>query len=374
MTFANKQLIHRTPGGKLNTWHIVVLGDRYHTVTGEYNRDVDRKSAQTICFAKNVGSSNERSAEQVAITTANSKYKAKLDEGYVETIEEIEAQDRVPRAMLAKPKLDKELAKVNAAALKGRCLVQPKLDGFRCLADRYGLWTRHLRKIETCSHIEKALRPVFEKYPDLVIDGELYNHDLRGDFGKIQSLLTKKRVGLFDALETESVIEYHVYDFVEDLSFTKRFVLNMEKLSGIDFVKVVETVRVWDIDSIYRKHKKFVEKGYEGTMVRVSSKGYEGKKRAAQLIKLKDFSDEEFTIVGVKEGKGQWSGYAKSITCAMKNSEDTFDAGCSGSQPQLRVLLERSEEYIGGKATVQFFDKFPSGKPRFPVATKYFTR
>ena len=374
MSFLNKQLIHRTPGGKLNTWRIVVKGDKYKTVTGEYNRDDDRQSAYTTCFAKNIGSSNERSAEQVAIDTASSKYKAKLDEGYVETIEEIEAQDRVPRAMLAKPKIDKELARVTAAAVKGRCIVQPKLDGFRCLADRYGLWTRHLRKIETCDHIEKALRPLFAAYPDLVLDGELYNHNLRSDFGKIQSLLTKKQVGLFDALETENVIEYHVYDFVQDSSFVKRFVGNMAKLSGIDFVKVVETVRVWDIDSVYSRHKKFVKKGYEGTMIRVSGKGYEGKKRAAQLIKLKDFSDEEFTIVGVKEGKGQWSGYAKSITCAMKNSEDTFDAGCSGSQPQLRVLLERSEEYIGGSATVQFFDKFPSGKPRFPVAVKYFTR
>jgi len=373
VTFVNNQLIHRTPGGKLNTWSIVVVGNRYHTITGEYNRDVGRQSAYTVCFAKNVGASNERSAEQVAIDTATSKYKAKLDEGYVETIEEIEAQDRVPRAMLAKPKLDKEMTRVAAAALLGQCLVQPKLDGFRCLADRFGLWTRNLRKIETCRHVEEALKPVFEKYPDLVIDGELYNHNLRSDFGKIQSLLTKQRVGLFDALETEDIIQYHVYDFVEKSSFTDRFVGNIQKVSGVDFVKIVETIRVWDVDSIYRKHKKFIEKGYEGTMVRVSAKGYEGKKRASQLIKLKDFSDEEFTILDVKEGKGQWSGYAKSITCAMKNSEDTFDAGCSGSQPQLRVLLERSEEYIGGTATVQFFDKFPSGKPRFPVATKYFT-
>lgn len=373
MSYQSEILYHRTPGGKLKTWQVISDNNSYRTLTGDVGLS-PRVSSPTLCHSKNVGMSNERDATQVAIDTAKSKRQAKLDSGYVLSVEEVEKQDAIPRAMLAKSKFQKELGKVEKAASKGLCLVQPKLDGFRCLADRTGLWTRELRRILTCAHIEKALEPLFEKYPDLVIDGELYNHSLRDDFGKLQSLLTKTNIGLLDNLETEDVIQFHVYDFVRNAPFTKRFLDGMKLVNDIDFIRLVPTVRTWDVESIYKKHAVFVKQGYEGTMVRISDKGYEQNKRAGQLIKLKDFEDEEFTIVSVNEGKGAWSGFAKSLTCRTGDGETKFDAGCSGSQPMLKSVLENSEEYLGGKCTVQFFGKFPSGKPRFPVAIKYFKR
>lgn len=371
MSYTSEVLYHRTPGGKLKTWQVISDNEDYYTLTGDVGL-TPRKSSPTRCYPKNLGRSNERDAVQVAIDTAKSKRQAKLDSGYVLSIDEIEKQDKIPRAMLAKPKFDKELSKIEAATKKGLCLVQPKLDGFRCLADSRGLWTRELRRFETCKHIEKVLKPLFEEHPDLVIDGELYNHKLKDDFGKIQSLLTKTNVGLLDSLETESAIQYHVYDFVSASPFTDRFIYGMKKLAGLNYVKIVPTSRVWDIDSIYKKHAKFIEDGYEGTMVRLSNKGYEQNKRAGQLIKLKDFQDSEFTILSVNEGKGQWSGYAKSLTCFTKDGSSTFDAGCSGNQATLKNILENAKEYEGGKATIQYFGIFPSGKPRFPVAIKYF--
>ncbi len=373
MSWSSPVLYHTTPGGKIKTWCVVTEGDSYCTGTSDLHGTVTW-SAFTKCQAKNVGGSNERSPEQVAVDTAKSKMQAKLDENYTLSLEELEEKALIPRAMLARPSMEKEISKVSKAVSLRKCFVQPKLDGFRCLADRRGLWTRNLRKIETCQHIEKALKPVFEANPNLVIDGELYNHDLRNDFGKIQSLLTKTHVDMFDALEAENLIQYHVYDFVEEASFLTRFLGNKSLLEGIQFTKIVRTVRVKTVDSIYEKHIEFVRDGYEGTMVRISNSNYEQNKRAAQLLKLKDFQDEEFTIVSVNEGKGQWAGYAKSITCQMKGSEDTFDAGCSGTQQMLKTVLDRAEDYVGGKVTLQFFQKFPSGKPRFPVAIKYFTR
>ena len=373
MKYESEILYHRTPGGKLKTWQVITDKEDYYTLTGDVG-STPRKSSPTRCYPKNVGRSNERDAVQSAIDTAKSKRQAKLDSGYVLSIEEIEKQDKIPRAMLAKPKFDKELHKVESAAKKGLCLVQPKLDGFRCLADDRGLWTRELRRFDTCRHIEKELEPLFKENPGLVIDGELYNHNLKNDFGKIQSLLTKKDVGLFDQIEAETTIQYHVYDFVSDEPFTSRFISGMKKLSDLKYVKIVKTTRVWDLDSIYKKNALFLEMGYEGTMVRLSVKGYEQNKRASQLIKLKKFEDSEFVIKSVNEGKGQWSGFAKSLTCYTRDGSSTFDAGCSGNQALLKNILENADDYIGGKTTVQYFGVFPSGKPRFPVAVKYFKR
>ena len=42
-------------------------------------------------------------------------------------------------------------------------------------------------------HIEKALEPLFAKYPNIVVDGELYNHGLKDDFEKIISLVRKQK-------------------------------------------------------------------------------------------------------------------------------------------------------------------------------------
>ena len=57
------------------------------------------------------------------------------------------------------------------------------------------------------AHIELALIPFFKEQPDVVLDGELYNHKLKNDFEKIlqfaedldsktEHTLTNKNIGL----------------------------------------------------------------------------------------------------------------------------------------------------------------------------------
>ena len=38
-------------------------------------------------------------------------------------------------------------------------------------------------------HIEMALKPFFEQQPNVVLDGELYNHKLKNDFEKLKLYL-----------------------------------------------------------------------------------------------------------------------------------------------------------------------------------------
>jgi len=375
MSWSSGCLFKRTPSGKTRFWRVFTDGEKLYTATGDFGSH-ETVSAPTVYQAKSVGRSNERPADLAAIDAAKSKYKDKLDSGYVDSVRKLSEQEAIPKAMLARPKLDKELERVEKMIRLGRCYVQPKLDGFRCLADRRGLWTRNLRPIETCNHVWRSIKPLFDVYPDLVIDGELYSDELKGDFSKLQSLLTKQQVDMIEALEVERVIRYHVYDFVDDKPFHSRLIQGRRIVKQFtpSFVLFVKTLKVDSLGFIYKKHASFVKNGYEGTMVRLSRSGYEQDKRSAQLIKLKDFHDEEFRIVSVKEGNGQWAGCAKSVVCFDDRLGVEFDAGCRGSMPHLKHLLEHASDYVGGKVTCQFFDRFPSGKPRFPVATKFFTR
>ena len=64
---------------------------------------------------------------------------------------------------------------------------QPKLDGIRCVVDKNGMWTRAGKPINSCPHIFESLKKFIEDNPNMIIDGELYNHELKADLIKYKS-------------------------------------------------------------------------------------------------------------------------------------------------------------------------------------------
>ena len=73
--------------------------------------------------------------------------------------------------------------------------IQPKLDGVRCVIQAdFGIvvdsshikaYSRAGKEWKNIDHILEQLIPFFQKYPNVILDGELYNHDLRDNFEKI---------------------------------------------------------------------------------------------------------------------------------------------------------------------------------------------
>ena len=91
--------------------------------------------------------------------------------------------------------------------------MQPKLDGVRCLFTKDGAFSRTGKQFMNIAHIEKMLKHFFNERPDVILDGELYNHDLRNDFEKIISLVRKQKPTDEDRAEAHKMIQYHVYDY-----------------------------------------------------------------------------------------------------------------------------------------------------------------
>ena len=81
--------------------------------------------------------------------------------------------------------------------------IQPKLDGVRCVIqyerhtqpreDVVVAYSRTGKEWKNIQHILAELRPFFQKYPNIILDGELYNHDLKNNFEKIISLVRKTK-------------------------------------------------------------------------------------------------------------------------------------------------------------------------------------
>ena len=71
--------------------------------------------------------------------------------------------------------------------------IQPKLDGVRCLIQydnsKLTAYSRTGKEWKNIDHILENLAPWFENNKTTVLDGELYNHDLRDDFETIISLV-----------------------------------------------------------------------------------------------------------------------------------------------------------------------------------------
>jgi len=91
--------------------------------------------------------------------------------------------------------------------------MQAKLDGVRCLFTKDGAFSRTGKQFMNVQHIEEDLEDTFKALPWLVLDGELYNHNLRNDFEKIISLVRKQKPTDEDRSEARRLTQYHVYDY-----------------------------------------------------------------------------------------------------------------------------------------------------------------
>jgi DNA ligase-1 len=319
---------------------------------------------------KNVGKTNETNLEQQALLEANADMKKKLERGYFEDLASIDMFEKI-KPMLAIKHEDAKYDFKNKTYFS-----QPKLDGIRCIARRDGLWSRAGKEIVAVPHVMEALRVFFDSYPDAILDGELYNHSLRDDFNTITSLVRKTKPTEEDLKESKALVQYHVYDMVQIPSecyvrdHISSFIGRWQWIydQGFDgVVQVVDTRAIDSIESMDECYGEYLEAGYEGQMIRVDAE-YEQNKRSKSLIKRKEFLTDEFPVIGVEEGKGNWAGHIKRFILQLPDGRP-FGAGVRGTQEVMKKLFESNEKPTW--ATLRYFTPTPDGVPRFPVVVDW---
>jgi DNA ligase-1 len=319
---------------------------------------------------KNVGKANETSLEEQAYLEATADMKKKLERGYFENFHEIDTFEKI-KPMLAIKHEDAKYDFKNKTYFS-----QPKLDGIRCIARSNGLWSRAGKEIVAVPHIAEALRVFFDHYPDAILDGELYNHQLRDDFNTITSLVRKTKPTAEDLKESARLVQYHVYDMVQIPSecyvrdSISSFIGRWQWIYDQGFdgaVQVVDTRAIDSIESMDECYGEYLEAGYEGQMIRVDAE-YEQNKRSKSLIKRKEFLTDEFPVIAIEEGKGNWAGYIKRFVLQLPDGRE-FGAGVRGTQEVMKTLFESGEKPTW--ATLRYFTPTPDGVPRFPVVVDW---
>ena len=133
-------------------------------------------------------------------------------------------------------------------------------------------------------------------------------------------------------------------------------------LETIEFVDVVETYEINNGDDVKRYFIDFISSGYEGAILRKDSI-YEHK-RSKNLLKYKEFMEEEFEIIDICDGKT--NGIAEYAWIRLgdgKNCKSTL----AFSDKECAEMLLNKEKYIGKFASVRFFGYTNDGMLRFPV-------
>lgn len=357
-------LYTKNSNGTINRWDIFVELSGFAPIVVTRWGQVDgaiQEGREVITEGKNIGKKNETTPFEQAAKEAKAKWTKQKKLGYVESLADAEKGkvDEIIEGgifpMLAQKYRD------HAAKIKWPAFVQPKLDGIRCIAiiknGKCSLWTRTRKRINSVPHIVTFLENYFEG-KSIILDGELYNHDLKSDFEKIVSAVRKD-----EPAPGNEIVQYHVYDIIDIGTFQYR-ATQLLRLPAGGTVQYVPTHKVESEEKALEYYSICMEDGYEGIMIRNSDAIYEVNKRSYNLQKVKEFDDDEFEIVGTEEGKGTMAGKAVFI-CKTKKG-DTFNAKMKGKLENLRQYLN-NPKVIGKKLTVRYQGYTKYNIPRFPV-------
>ncbi len=350
-----------TKAGKIQEWTIEIDADKYRTISGQTD-GIKTTTEYTICEAKNVGKANETTAEEQALKEAQALRKKKLEHGYFEDIANI-SQQQYFEPMLAKDFLDYK------DEIKFPVYSQPKLDGVRCIVNKDGMWTRNGKQIISAPHIRKSLQHLFDIEPSIILDGELYNHELKNDFNTIVSLIKKTKPTEADLKESAKKIQYHIYDIPSAQNYFPTFGSRIKSLASYWFNNLMPDCCIYvrtdvapNMTSIECLYGEYVDDGYEGQMIRLD-KPYENK-RSKFLLKHKTFQDEEFTILDIGEGIGNRTGTAGFMVFEREGQQFNSNIKCTYEEGV--EILTNKDKLIGKTATVKYFNLTPAGIPRFP--------
>jgi len=250
--------------------------------------------------------------------------------------------------------------------------MQPKLDGVRCIiqTDDQGkviAYSRTGKPWLNINHILKDLKTFFDQQPDVILDGELYNHDLRDDFEQIISLVRTQKPSPYVRSKSKKLVQFHCYDYANSQDNYKTRMNNLAVASFYSYcVKYVPTSVVYHYNHAQLKHQAFLERGYEGSILRLD-KPYE-QKRSYSLQKFKDFHDAEATIIGYVPGKGKRTGTLGKFI--MKDDEG-IEFGCPPGKgfnyKDLTKILKNIDDYIGQRATFTYFERTKANSYRHPM-------
>lgn len=336
--------------GAMREWGISA---EYGTITIRHGQMGGSMQYQTETITEGKAS---RTLEEQVDSRMNSRISKQKDRGYVE--DEFEAAGR-PNALNAigmiKPMLAQPIKNVKNIDYTD-AVTQPKFDGNRCIIYcEDGINKAYSRNGKPITSIQHILNDIV-LHEGMIVDGELYAHGY-----PLQTIVSWVKREQANTLK----LKYHLYDIALPVSYKRRSIV----LRGLPIGESISFVRgdpVASESEVYGRFRVYRDDGYEGAILRWGTTGYEDGKRSKSLIKIKEWQDDEFLVVGIESSKDGWA----RLECALPNFE-TFHVSAPGTIWEKTEILDNKHNYIGRMVTVEYANLTADGVPFHPVALHF---
>jgi DNA ligase-1 len=199
--------------------------------------------------------------------------------------------------------------------LKGRVLLEPKLDGVRVVAicdvdrDEVVLMSRNGKELANFPHINQQFDDMLDQLSEsMVFDGEIMSENfqvLMREIHRKDGAKTEDAVlNLFDCLTLK---EFKAGGSEKPITERKKMLESFKLGPNMQRVEYVECDLTEDRDRFLDYNKLCVDKGYEGIMVKPITGAYECR-RSTLWLKVKPFIEVSLTVVDTEEGTGRNAG------------------------------------------------------------------
>jgi DNA ligase-1 len=212
--------------------------------------------------------------------------------------------------------------------IKGKKLLEPKLDGVRCLtvvdyeSKTVTQYTRNGKVLENFKHITDALQGYMEEIGrSYVLDGEVVSNSFQDLMKQVHRKdnveATDAKLCLFDIIP---LVEFKAGESIQGQRRRSNMLKTFENIFGdTGCIEIVPQTKV-DLDTMvgqveYKDYnKKIVEEGYEGIMIKDIDSVYQCKRSTAWL-KMKPFIEVSLEVKDVEEGTGRNEGKLGAFIC-----------------------------------------------------------
>ena len=199
--------------------------------------------------------------------------------------------------------------------LKGRVLLEPKLDGVRVVAicdvdrDEVVLMSRNGKELANFPHINQQFEDMLDQLSEsMVFDGEIMSENfqvLMREIHRKDGAKTEDAVlNLFDCLTLK---EFKTGGSVKPITERKTMLESFRLGANMQRVEYVACDLTEDRDRFLDYNKLCVDRGYEGIMVKPIAGAYECR-RSTLWLKVKPFIEVSLTVVATEEGTGRNAG------------------------------------------------------------------
>lgn len=343
------------------------------TEYGQINGKITKTEPTIINEGKNLNKSNETTILTQGLIYMRNLYLKKIKSGYVTKLNDIDNTNIFPMALQVYSK--------NKKYIKYPCYIQPKLDGVRVITkledNQIKLISRRLNEYIGFEFIKKELKIILDKYPNLILDGELYNHNLT--LQQISGIVRNEDHKYIE----KNKLQFYIFDYIDinnNITFEERYnnLKNIFLNNNFKYLILTDTILINNEKESDKLYYDYINKGYEGIVYKNKDAMYEFSSykeiRSHQFLKRKKNYDSEYPIIGFEEGI---HGKDKGAIIFIMKTEDNKEFKAVPNMPlkdrkeMYKIAKKNFDEVYKNKLATISFDEY--SEDNIPLRAKFIT-